>query len=289
MKPQLKRAFLALLRASLLPVVIRETLQKRGVTVLLYHQVRPEVLDRHLAVLGRRYRFISLREYLDARRRGTLGSLPPKSLVITLDDGHASNRDLLPVFRRHGIRPTVFVCTGLVGTRRHFWFEDSVRGPETQHLKTLPDAERLARLAEHGFEEDREYETRQALSWEEMEEMRASVDFQSHTMYHPILVRCDRDRARREISQSKADLEARGFPAYALAYPNGDYSEATASLVREAGYECALSADLGFNRAGTDPYRLKRITIRDEAGTAELLVRASGLWGAVRTAVKGRP
>jgi len=285
----LKRSLFFLLRASTLPRIIRETLQRKSVTILLYHQVDPETLDSHLDTLRRNYRFISLRDYLESRRKGRLDSLPPKSVVLTLDDGYASNRALEPVFRRYGVNPTVFVCTRIVGTFRHFWFLDTVPPDEVQLLKTLPDSERLVRLEAQGFDEDRIHQTRHALAWDEMEEMRDCVDFQSHTMYHPILVRCDRDRARCEISLSKSDLETRGYSAYALAYPNGDYSEDVASLARQAGYECALTADLGFNTATTDPYRLKRITIRDEAGTTELLVRASGLWGALRMAVKGRP
>lgn len=285
----LKISLLVLLRFSLLPTLIRETWQRKRVTFLLYHQVDPETLDNHLQTLRRHYHFITLHDYVEARKDGGTNSLPPKSVVLTLDDGHESNKALEPVLKRHQVQATCFVCTRIVGTQRHFWFLDSSSGDQVQFLKTLPNSERLARLAERGFREDQIHETRQALTWEEMEAMRDYVDFQSHTMYHPILVRCDADRAWKEITQSKLDLEERGFSAYALAYPNGDYTEREASLARKAGYQCALTADLGFNTADTDMYRLKRITIRDEAGTTELLVRASGLWGALRKLVRGRP
>ena len=275
-----------LLRATLLPLLIRELVQRRRVTILLYHAVAPDVLDRHLHALKRVYTFVAMKDYLEAREGGR--PLPPKALVLTLDDGHASNRALLPVLEKHGVRATVFLCTRIVGTRRRFWFEHPPAKRETATLKTLPDMERLERMRALGFDEDREYEDRQALTWEEVAEMRAWVDFQPHSRFHPILPRCSDERAREEIVRSKKDLEDRGYPADVFAYPNGDYTAREARLAREAGYRCALTIDPGFNAAATDPFLLKRIGVPDGGGTSELLVRASGIWSRLRVLFKGR-
>jgi hypothetical protein len=99
-------------------------------------------------------------------------------------------------------------------------------------------------------------------------------------VFHPILPQCPPDKAEFEITRSKDDLEARfGQRIYALAYPNGSYSERDAELARKAGYRCALTLDRGFNSHTTPLFKLRRICIPDEADRHELLVKASGLWG----------
>jgi peptidoglycan/xylan/chitin deacetylase (PgdA/CDA1 family) len=83
----------------------------------------------------------------------------------------------------------------------------------------------------------------------------------------------------KEIAGSKSELEARfGLNIYAMAYPNGDYSDREIEIVRSAGYQCALTLDGGFNETNTDLLRLQRIPIYDQADLNELIVKASGLW-----------
>jgi peptidoglycan/xylan/chitin deacetylase (PgdA/CDA1 family) len=285
----MKKILFRLLHVSGIPFLVREIWQRNRITIFLYHRVEPDVLDRHLAVLGRHYNFISLERYLRIRAGRDPDPVPDKAAILTLDDGHASNRELLPVLQKHGVRCTIFVCTGIAGTRRHFWFLDSAVEGDIRELNRVADEERLARMEARGFREDREYPTRQALTWEEMDAMREWVDFQPHTRFHPALSRCSAERAEREIRGSKADLVERGYPVHAFAYPNGDYSERDVGLARDAGYDCALTVDLGYNSLNTDRYRLKRIGIYDQAGDIEALVRATGIWSFLRTLVRGRP
>ena len=275
-----------MLRVTLIHVLIREFFQRRRVTILLYHAVQPDVLDQHLTVLKRTYTFITLDDYLNAREFDQ--KLPPKSLVLTLDDGHASNRALLPVLREHGVFATIFLCTGIVGTQRRFWFKHPGAHPEVPSLKLSPNEERLKDLQQLGFDEYKEFEDRQALSWEEVNEMRDWVDFQPHSMFHPILPRCTDKRVQEEIAGSKRDLEDKGFAADIFAYPNGDYTRREVRIAQESGYRCALSIDSGFNSDTTDLFRLKRIGIPDGARNSELIVRASGVWSFLRVLVKGR-
>src|SRR5262249_52809892 len=105
-------------------------------------------------------------------------------------------------------------------------------------------------------------------------------DFQSHTVFHPILPSCTPERARREIVESKEILERQyGLKIYALAYPNGDHSDRDVELLRVAGYSCGLTMIAGFNDWKTDPFRLRRFAVSDDAGLNELIVKSSGLWG----------
>jgi peptidoglycan/xylan/chitin deacetylase (PgdA/CDA1 family) len=139
-----------------------------------------------------------------------------------------------------------------------------------------------------GFSETAEHATCQALSAREIEEMKPIVDFQSHTIYHPLLPQCTDQRALDEISNSKSQLEDKfGLRIIALAYPNGDYSPREIAAAKQGGYKCALSLDLGFNSRTTPAFQLKRICINDDAGLDELFVKASGLWGFLKNLVRG--
>lgn len=272
------------LRLSFIPSLFRETLQRRRVTIVLYHDPDPQSFERHLSVLNRHYSIIDLRTFVDALTSAGMAQLPRKSLVVTLDDGHRRNRALLPVLERMGVPVAIFLCASIVGSDRPYWFRH-VEEPEP--LKRISNSERLERLQAAGVPES--VEEPEALSDEDIREMSGSyVDFQSHGRLHPILPRCDDETSRAEIERSKGELASRyDLDIYAFSYPNGDYSERELRFVREGGYRCAVTVEPGFNSARTDPYRLRRISIDDLDGIDELLVKASGLWGAVR-ALSGR-
>jgi peptidoglycan/xylan/chitin deacetylase (PgdA/CDA1 family) len=268
---------------TLLPFLVRELVQRRRVTIIAYHDPSPGVLHAHLTVLGRVYSIIALEAYIDALERGTVRALPPKALIITLDDGHRGNYSLKEVIEKHGVPVTIFLCSGVVATRRRFWFRHEEVSEIVQQLKAVSDEERLAILSRAGFEETKEFGERQALSAVELSELKASVDFQSHSMFHPILPRCVSARARAEIMQSKEDLQAGlATEVYAFAYPDGQYSDRELLLLKRAGYRCGLTLDRGFNSASTPRFRLRRVAVSDHADRHELLVKTSGVWGAIR-------
>lgn len=282
----MRRLAFYLLRVTGMPFLLRLLMQRRRVSILCYHDPRPEDFARHLRILTRRYTLISLRRYLDWRR-APARALPPYPLVITFDDGHRGNYLLRDVLARYQIPATIFLCSSIVGTRRHFWWKEA-GDIDRDVLKRATDSKRLQVLARGGFTEFREYTERQSLSEQEIEELGGMVDLQSHTRFHPILPRCSAQRAAEEIRGSKRELEARfGLSVYAIAYPNGDYSARDAELAQRAGYECALTMDGGYNGRGTDVFRLRRLSMADGASDDELLVKASGLW-ALWERVSGR-
>jgi peptidoglycan/xylan/chitin deacetylase (PgdA/CDA1 family) len=274
-----------LLRLSLVPLLVRETLQRHRATIVTYHDPDPRRFEEHVQRLRRLYTIIDLRSFVDAQRDGGVAQLPLKPMVITLDDGRRGNRELLPVLERLGVPVTVFLCASIVGSNRRYWFNHTRDGAA---LKLVADAERLERLRAEGFQELGG--EREALSDDEVREMAGPlVDFQSHGLSHPIIPRCDDAKARAEIVGSRQELATRyGFDIFAFAYPNGDYSDRERDLVREAGYRCALTLDLGFNNGSTDPFRLRRVCIDDADGLDELVVKASGVWGAIRRFLGGR-
>jgi peptidoglycan/xylan/chitin deacetylase (PgdA/CDA1 family) len=270
-----------LIRFSLIPFALRQTIQRRRVTIVVYHDPDPGTFERHLALLRRLYNIVRLADAVRALSEGSLRSLPPKALAVTLDDGHRRNFQLKPVLEKLDVPVTIFVCTGIVGTRRGFWFKH-VELPTP--LKTLSDEERVRQLLALGFDEEEELAVRDALSREEMLEMRGPlVDFESHTVSHPILPYCSDAKTRAEICHSRDDLiRSRASRGYALSYPNGVYSDREIRFAKECGYACALTTDGGYNSHRTDLFRLRRLGIYDRASLDEVVVETSGLWRAIR-------
>ena len=254
---------------SSMPILIREWMCRHRVAILLYHDPKPTVFAKHIAYLSRHYTFISLDTLLAAIHQQDFSQVPPKSVVITIDDGHIGNTALLPILKQYGVHPTLYVCTQIVDTYRHFWFKVAGQSKaEKERLKRLPNTERLARLkAATDFEPEKPYPDRQALNMAEMKEMAAHVDFQPHTRFHPILPRCTETECQQEISGSKTDLETLlGIECSHFSYPNGDYTEREIEIVKVGGFRSARTTDLGWNTLDTPPYQLKAIPITDDAG-----------------------
>src|SRR5213593_1989156 len=111
-----RSAVFTLLRFSGLPFLVRELWQRNKVTIVVYHDLDAARADVHFAALRARYNVISLSHFLAARSGRTAEPLPPRALIITLDDGHRNNYRLTSVIERHRIPVTIFLCSGIVGT-----------------------------------------------------------------------------------------------------------------------------------------------------------------------------
>ena len=118
--------------------------------VLLYHRVTelptdpqllcltPSHFTEHLEVL-RRHNVMSLGQMVRAMDGGVI---PPRSVVVSFDDGYADNLlNAKPLLEQHHVPATVFVVSGVVGSDREFWWDDLDRLllqpgtlPETLHL-----------------------------------------------------------------------------------------------------------------------------------------------------------
>ena len=182
-------------------------------TIVLFHDPEPGLFARQIAALKRRYSIVSLQSYLDWRAGNASRRLPAKSLIVTFDDGHKGNAALLETLRSEGVPATIFLCSGVVGTRRRFWFQHGLPDGEVQKLKLVPDDSRVRTLEHHGFSAEAEFEGRQALSHAEVRSLEPHVDFQAHTVTHPILPNCSSEKAEAEIGHSKKQLEGLGSPS----------------------------------------------------------------------------
>jgi len=118
---------------------------------------------------------------------------------------------------------------------------------------------------------------------------RAGMQIGGHTVSHPILARLDRHAARDEIESGKQALEALiAEPVTLFAYPNGkpveDYTGEAVALVRELGFDAAVSTAWGAAGAGADPFQLPRFTPWDRTK----LRFAARLAANLRTAARAR-
>ena len=258
-----------LIYVSSIHVLIREFLCRNRVAILMYHDPKPTVFAKHLDYLSHHWTVISLETLVSAIYQKDFSRIPPKSVVITIDDGHAGNIELLPLFKQYRIRPTLFVCTQIINTHRHFWFKIAEQSKaERERLKRFPNVDRLAHLKQTtDFEPEKIYPDRQALNIMEMEEMAEDVDFQPHTQFHPILPHCTETECRQEIIGSKTDLERLfGIECSHFSYPNGDYTEREIEIVKASGFRSARTTDIGWNTLKTAPYQLKTVPMADDAG-----------------------
>ena len=83
----LGRALAALIRFSGLAWVVRNTIARERVSIVLYHDPAPEILGPQLRWMRRHYSPITLERLVKAIRSGDWTAVPPRSLVITFDDG----------------------------------------------------------------------------------------------------------------------------------------------------------------------------------------------------------
>jgi peptidoglycan/xylan/chitin deacetylase (PgdA/CDA1 family) len=270
-----------LIRYSGVPFLIRNIYARNKCCILLYHNPAPNVLDKHLSYLSRRYNIITLQVLVDAIRSKDWARIPPRSMVITLDDGHKGNFELLGVFRKYKVRPTIYLTSGLINTNRCFWFMSP--GVQSGPLKKCANSERLRRLEEDfGFTPAKEYpeQQRQSLNVDEIRSMQDFVDFQAHTCFHPILTTCSDNECKQEIFQCKSDLKTLlDIDCRHFCYPDGAYTAREIELVKKAGFLSARTADVGWNDVNTDPYRLKAIEVPNNASLNMLVAKISGIPG----------
>ena len=276
----MKKLLFKVLRYSGLPLLFREIIQRNRITMLLFHDVAPDTAEFTFQFLREKYSLISLNDLLNAIDYKDLISLPKKALIVTFDDGHIGNYRLFPLISKHKIPVSIFLCAAIVNTNRSFWFTYKPSEEKKGELKKIINSERLAILNKFGYDQMEEHETPQALTKTQIMEMKEQINFQSHTLFHPILTQCNYEDAKKEIIDSKILLENEyDLKINAISYPNGDYTNREIEIARAGGYACGVTVDYGFNSIRTDVYKLKRISVKDTFNLDELIVKSSGVWG----------
>ena len=161
------------------------------------------------------------------------GSIPAKSVIITLDDGYRSLYDFAyPMLKRYGYTATLFVYTDFI--------EASRNALTWNHLKELKAA---------GFE------------------------IGSHSISHADLTKkypdeteqAFRDRITKELKNSKEIIDRKlNQNTQSFAYPYGNYNQLILDLLPRAGYKLGLTIRTGGNSFFANPLTLKRSQILEE-------------------------
>ena len=228
--------------------------------------------------------------------------LPKRALSITFDDGYADNHDLaLPVLRQLRLPAAFFIATGFLDGG--YMFNDLViealrraRGPhfdlsDLGYGRLSVKTENERRQGADGILRQLKYEmpqrrdaiandiagragavmpARLMMTTEEVKALyEAGMDVGAHTVTHPILARVSLDRVRHEIDDGRSRLEQIiGAPVALFAYPNGrpgqDYSREHVALVKELGFDAAVTTAWGAARPGDDLYQIPRFTPWDQ-------------------------
>ena len=267
--------------------IFRSLLLRNRAIILVYHSPSYMALKRHLAFLSGRFSFISMDRLEQAISGNDFSSLPRFPVVLTFDDGHASNYLLLDLLNQYNVKPVIYCCSAIVDTNRRFWWKSGCR--DAEYLKTLPvSAMRALLKKENGYEPEREYDRRDALSAAEIREMLPSVIIGSHTRFHPILPRCDDALSEQEIAGSKIELERlTGTPVRHFALPNGDGGPREQRFAKSAGYATVRTVRYGRVGPKSDPFVLRAVEVQHNASLNVLAAEIMGINAFLRRVLSG--
>jgi peptidoglycan/xylan/chitin deacetylase (PgdA/CDA1 family) len=208
------------------------------------------------------YEAVGLDE-LVAWQRG-YGTLPPRPVVITFDDGDRSVLNIaLPVLERHGFKATLFVVTSKVGTR---W--DRVDCLDWDELRTL-EASGLFSIQSHSHDLHKKVKTSRGT-------MPVFVAA-GRGLHAPGDAHSWREYVSGDLSLSRSLLKERlGVDARYLAWPYGFANAALDSVAIAAGFVATCTLEEGVNvpqpLATSAPYR-DRLELRRFTVTARTTMR----------------
>lgn len=212
-----------------------------GVPILVYHRFGPvaadsmtvttTLLESQLKYLKENdYTVIPLRQLVDYHLdKGQ--ALPPRSLVITVDDGHQSvYTDMLPLLRKYHLPITLFLYPSAISNASYAMTWNQLREIKAMGL----------------------------------------VDLQSHTYWHPNLKK-DRERLKpgdyenfveMQFKKSKEKLEKElDMKVDMLAWPFGVYDDELIHKAVKAGYVAAFTIKRNHTNGSSNVMALPRYLI----------------------------
>ncbi len=229
-----------------------------AIPVLAYHKVGAPVTsstDRFLNISPANFRrqmsafyrlgfsSLTLANVVEYIRAGK--TLPPRSFVITFDDGYdCVGKVASPILQEFGFQATVFVVSGEVGGV-NIW--DRAANKPQVPLMNWSDLKNL-----------------ECMGWE----------IGGHTVSHPHLDKLDDASARAEILLGKLEIEEQlNRKIRSFCYPAGLFNASTPEFVRDAGFSGACTVRTGMVTSHQDPFLLPRIKVAYKDGLIGLLYR----------------
>ncbi len=262
--------------------------QRHKATSLSGMSIRDVTLRRMLEYLRQKYELTSLGKMISEEYANSGKPL----CLVTFDDGWEDNYTTArEILREFGVRPLIFIATGLIGSDQTFWEESLLKatreanGPElvTQLLseldagaksvtpeqlidliKKMPHAARQPILRKY-LQKGPAGDGNRMMSWVQLEKLRDDgFDFGAHTVTHPLLCYENDETVLRELSLSKQTLEERlGIPICAFAYPSGNYDQRIQELVRRSGFRFAFTCEPEWYGIKQDPLATPRFLLHE--------------------------
>jgi peptidoglycan/xylan/chitin deacetylase (PgdA/CDA1 family) len=311
-KKLLKILWCGFLYYSTIIVLFRRNYLKNGGAILAYHQISGALLEKHIQYLKKHYNLISYDKFINHLLQN---NLPPHSVCLTFDDGYRTVfTENLPVLRKNNISAIVFLVVDILNRIPCAWWEDlrlaifsteqknivlnqqkySIKNQKQKqrayqkiikYLKSLSQQQKMSEVSVllnklmfvPGESASIFMNIKEATQFIEN-----GMEVGSHTISHPILSEIDATDRVSEINNSREQLEAMlNYPVKHFSYPNGtarDFNTEIAELVKQAGYQSAVTLIAGKNGSGTDLCKLCRIEVGDENGVSVLATKLAGLF-----------
>ena len=168
---------------------------------------------------------------------------PPRSLLLTFDDGYADNmRSALPLLQKYGMRATLFIISAYVG-------ESNRWNPRAC------------------------YDTR-PMTWDELRAWLAGgCDIGGHSHRHLCMTRLNVEELQEAMQVNKRLLEERlQIIPRAFAYPYGRFNQAVQDVVRQH-YEMAFAVEGGSWDASAARYAINRMMIYPQWSRSEFITQ----------------
>jgi peptidoglycan/xylan/chitin deacetylase (PgdA/CDA1 family) len=212
---------------------------KKDITTLMYHAIGNDV---HLSRWPWAISYSEFCEQLDILRKygwhticpnelEKYSTLPPRTAIITFDDGYANNIRALEALVDRGMKGACFIVTRDIGGKSS-WPGESIPSQPMLNAAQLRNMES------------------------------AGMEICSHTVSHCRLTEANDTTIKNELADSKKRLsDILGRDVSTFAYPYGLYDSRVVDATRNAGYRIAFTTVPGFGTIDNDYLRLRRITV----------------------------
>jgi len=256
--------------------------QQNKVSVLLFHECDKDVFEKSVIYFKKYYNIISLKDYIENNHLKNNDQKP--FLILTFDDGWASNYDLLETVIKYKIPVTIFLIYDYINSESPFWWNLNGFTPtQVETMKVIPNKKRLS-MVNTNLERKLNTNTQDSLNPAEINEMIPFFDFQSHTLSHPVLTNCTKKTIEDEIISSKKLLESLLDKKVShFAYPNGNYNSNIIDQLKKTDYESAVTVNHGFNDIKPkSKYEIKRIIVGPGTDYLVTITSASGVYASLK-------
>jgi peptidoglycan/xylan/chitin deacetylase (PgdA/CDA1 family) len=289
--------------------------------------VHPEAFRQQLQFLKDHYHIIHPEEFRASIEESK--PLPPRSVLLTCDDGLVNAfTEMLPVMQSENVSCLFFVTAASCSDRPGMlWFhelyhlmrinpligldpelpaeESAAANPQSDFhslwWSTVRKASRLDRTTRTDWLDRVRASCNSTVSpasdhqWRllgdtELQQLvDAGMAIGAHSLSHAILSLCSEEEARKEIQDSKTQIErALGRPVWAFAYPFGygfTVGEREMRIAQESGYSCAF-----MNVEHSDAecnFALERTHVTSDMTLPEFAAHLSGVHKRLQRAVAG--